>query len=106
MKKGLGGINMVKSRKNMAWLLDGGCEVQSNLIIYIFRAIRVSSLSVRLRKGGRSLKRSHPSSTRIGVFIRCVVRDVLTTINGWWKLALKTLVYRGGGINISGCRGM
>ena len=39
--KGLGGINMSEVRNNRALLLDGGYEVQSSLIIKIFRAIRV-----------------------------------------------------------------
>ena len=35
-----------------------------------------------------------------------VVRNVLTTSDGWLKLALEMLVYRGGRVNISGCRFM
>ena len=67
---------MVEVRENRALFLDGGYEVQGNLIIILFFLISFSPLRVKLRKRGRSLEMSHPFCARMGVL--AVVLSAIT----------------------------
>ena len=95
---------MVEVHNNRARFFDGGCEVQSNFIIknWINQGVILEDQVV---KEGFFFKVA-------AIFFRewfignCVVRGAFTTIGGWLKLAPKTLIYKGCGVNISGCRGM
>ena len=97
---------MVEVQQNRECLLDGGCEVQSSFITKCFQINQGVILDGQVAEEEKKFGKANNISCQEQRIGNSVIRNSLTESDGWLKLALETLVYRGGGVKISGIRYM